>query len=198
MDYDWEYRVDTTSATVSWRTRLLGLLNSPYQPIEPQLFREMMSCLQINFSRFTFVDIGSGKGRALLLAAEYPFRRILGVEILPELNEIALKNVRKLADGQKEPAEIHAICADATTFSFPLDPLVILLFNPLPEASLKIMVSNLEQSLRDHPRPMHLLYANPLLAHALEHRSLLQQETGNHRYDVFSARVPAGHESQEA
>lgn len=197
-EYDWEYRVDTTSATVSWRTRLLGLLHSPYQPIEPELFREMMNCLKIDFSRFTFVDIGSGKGRALLLASEYPFRRIMGAEILPELNEIALENIRELANREKRPSGIQALCADATTFDFPLGPLVILLFNPLPEASLKIVISNLENSLRDHLRPVHVVYANPVLAYVLERSSVLQREAATHRYCVFSTRVPAGCESPEA
>ena len=39
MEYDWEHRVDTTSGTVGWRTRLLGLFHSPYQPTEPVLFK---------------------------------------------------------------------------------------------------------------------------------------------------------------
>src|SRR5438094_28501 len=58
IDYDWEHRVDTTGATVGWRTRVLGLLHTDYQPIEPELFREMIGCLQIDFSQFTFIDIG--------------------------------------------------------------------------------------------------------------------------------------------
>src|SRR5581483_11289842 len=71
IDFDWEHRVNTTAATVTWRTRLLGMLNSAYQPIPPEQFREMMTALaeylerDKTFSGFTFVDIGSGKGRAL-------------------------------------------------------------------------------------------------------------------------------------
>jgi SAM-dependent methyltransferase len=197
-EYDWEYRVDTTSATVSWRARLLGLFNSPYQPIDPNLFREMVSSLKIDFRRFTFVDIGSGKGRALLLACEYPFRRILGVEILPELNEIAIENIKRFADRRNGNLEMEAICADAATFEFPSDPLALLLFNPLPEASLRIVIHNLENSLREHSRPVYVLYANPVLAQVLEDASLLQRGAGNDRYYVFSTRVPAGSESPDA
>ena len=76
--YDWDYRVDTTSATVGWRERLLGQFHSAYQPTEPALFKEMMAILKIDFQEFTFIDMGSGKGRVLLMAADYPFRRILG------------------------------------------------------------------------------------------------------------------------
>ena len=91
MEYDWEHRVNTTSGTVGWRERLLGVFHSPYQPTDAALFQEMMSSLPIAFSEFTFVDLGSGKGRTLLMASEYPFRRIVGVEILPELHRAAEK-----------------------------------------------------------------------------------------------------------
>ena len=63
IDYDWEYRVDTTSATVNWRDRLLGIFNSPYQPPEPGLFHEMLRHLPTDFREFTFIDLGSGKAR---------------------------------------------------------------------------------------------------------------------------------------
>jgi len=76
MEYDWEHRVNTTSGTVSWRARLLGLFHSPYQPTEPALFQEMMASLPIEFDQFTFIDLGSGKGRTLLMASEYPFMKI--------------------------------------------------------------------------------------------------------------------------
>lgn len=72
-EYDWDYRVDTTSATVGWRDRLLGVFLSPYQATEPLLFREMLESLKIDLSEFTFVDLGSGKGRALLMATDFPF-----------------------------------------------------------------------------------------------------------------------------
>lgn len=74
VDYDWDFRVDTTSANVGWRDRLLGMLHSPYQPTDPALFHEMLDSLKIDFRDFTFIDIGSGKGRTLLMASDYPFR----------------------------------------------------------------------------------------------------------------------------
>src|SRR5579862_4764599 len=49
VDYDWDYRVDTTGATVGWRDRLLGVLHSPYQPTEPALFHEMLDSLATRF-----------------------------------------------------------------------------------------------------------------------------------------------------
>jgi SAM-dependent methyltransferase len=185
VEYDWEYRVDTTSATVGWRSRLLGLLHSPYQPIEPELFREMMAELKIDLGQFTFIDIGSGKGRALLLAAEYPFRRILGVELLPELNQIAQQNIRKFSSPLQGCADIDSVCMDATELSFPQEPLVIFLFNPLPVEGLRKLVQNLEGALRVNPREMRVVYGNPILEEVLTSSSRLRKTTGTLQYALF-------------
>src|SRR5690242_5062036 len=91
-DYDWDYRVNTTSGAVAWRDRLLGMFHSAYQPTEPAAFHEMLGRLQqqpnFRFGDFTFIDLGSGKGRTLLMASDYPFRAIIGVELLPALHQI--------------------------------------------------------------------------------------------------------------
>ncbi len=185
MDYDWEFRVDTTSATVGWRSRLFGLLHSPYQPIEPQLFREIMATLEIDFSQFIFLDIGSGKGRALLLAAEYPFRRVMGIELLPELNSLAKENIRKFSTETPSCHEIQAVCGDATELIFPEGALVIFLFNPLPEAGLKKLVRNLEASLRENPRLVYVIYVNPVLANVVGSGSTLTRIDETHQYALF-------------
>jgi hypothetical protein len=189
VDYDWECRVDTTSANVGWRARLMGVLNSAYQPIEPELFREIMNLLAIDFSQFTFVDIGSGKGRALLLASEYAFRRVLGIELLPELNLIAQENIGKFSGRNLRCGPIVAVCGEATEFVFPEGPLVILLNNPLPHAGLRKMISNLEGSLREEPRPMLVIYANPLLEQVIIDRPVFQKIAGTHQYAVFRNQV---------
>src|SRR5207302_3353759 len=98
IEFDCDYRVDTTSATVGLRTHLLGVLaGGPYQPSDPSLFHETIRNLNIDYRQFEFVDLGSGKGRALLMAADYPFRRIIGVELMLEFHNIAQENIRKYA-----------------------------------------------------------------------------------------------------
>lgn len=188
-EYDWEFRVDTTSATVSWRTRLLGLLHSAYQPIEPELFREILGSLEINFGEFTFIDIGSGKGRALLLAAEYPFRRVVGVELLPELSAVAEENIRKFSSEKRACGEIEAICGDATDLEFPDPPLVVFLFHPLPEPALQRFVGHLGGSLRENPRPAYVIYANPVFEQIVAGCSALAKIGGTHQYSVFKTAV---------
>jgi hypothetical protein len=96
IDFDCDFAVDTTWANVKLGTRVREILaGRQYQPTDPSLFREIVSGLRIEYSEFTFIDLGSGKGRALLLASEFPFRRIVGIELLPELHTIAKQNVRQ-------------------------------------------------------------------------------------------------------
>ncbi|MGP0021499.1 MAG: class I SAM-dependent methyltransferase [Candidatus Sulfotelmatobacter sp.] len=202
-DYDWDYRVNTTSGAVGWRDRLLGMFHSAYQPTEPAAFHEMLDVLHralqqtpnsgqaslgatLNFRDFTFIDLGSGKGRTLLMASDYPFRRIIGVELLPSLHEIAQENFRRYKSESQQCFALESICADATDFPLPVDPLVIFLFNPFPESGIRKVVANLEQSLRTHPRPVYVLYHNPLLEHVLSESWRLRKIVANHQYSVFS------------
>ena len=187
VDFDWDYRVDTTSATVGWRDRLLGTFHSPYQPTEPALFQEMLGRLPIDFREFTFVDLGSGKGRVLLMAADYPFRRIVGVELLPELNRVAEENIRKYKSDAQRCFAVQSVCGDAREFLFPPEPTLLYLFNPLPEAGLEQVVANLERSLRENPRPVYVLYHNPLLEHVLNRSGALKRVGGTEQYSVYAS-----------
>jgi len=189
VDFDWEYRVDTTSATVAWRDRLLGVLHSPYQPTEPALFREMIEALGIDYRRYTFVDLGSGKGRTLLMASEYPFHKIVGVELLPHLHRVAEDNVKKFLSGKKISCEIETICGDAAVFPLQPEPLVLYLFNPLPEAGLETVVANLERSLADVPREALVVYHNPLLEHVLARSCSLRKVRGTAQYALYASEL---------
>jgi len=196
VDYDWDYRVDTTGATVGWRDRLLGVLHSPYQPTEPALFREMLNGLieaiasptgPVDFSRFVFIDLGSGKGRTLLMASDYPFKRIVGVELLPELHRVAEENLRKYKSDSQKCSEIVAQCGDARDFEFPAEPLVVYLFNPLPRAGLEQVVARLERSVQQNPREVYVLYHNPLLEDVLAKSEAWKKVAGTHQWVGYKA-----------
>ena len=187
MEYDWEHRVNTTSGTVSWRARLLGLFHSPYQPTEPALFQEMMASLPIEFDKFTFIDLGSGKGRTLLMASEYPFMKIIGVELIAELHRAAQQNIREYRSPTQRCVQIEALYTDASEFVFPDTPLVLYLFNPLPQAGLRRMIRNLEQSLEQSSRPVWIVYHNPAMDNILAVSRALVRASGTGQYSVFTA-----------
>jgi SAM-dependent methyltransferase len=105
----------------------------------------------------SILDLGSGKGGALVTMAEYPFRKIVGVEISPRLAEIAKKNMIRL--GYKE--RIKVSCANAAEYGSLSDFSYIYLYNPFPSAVLRTVLENIKRSLRERPRVLRIIYANP-------------------------------------
>jgi SAM-dependent methyltransferase len=190
-EFDWDHRVDTTSATLTWRDRMLGVFHSPYQPTEAALFHEMLYALHeqtaCDFRDFVFIDLGSGKGRTLLMASDYPFLRIIGVELMPELHRVAEENLRKYKSETQKCFALQSICADATEFRFPDEPIVLYLFNPLSEAGLRHVIANLEQSLRAHPRKTFVLYHNPLLEHVLNESAGWKKIYATHQFALYES-----------
>jgi hypothetical protein len=109
--FDTEHGVDTDGELGGW-TYLSDLeIESPnwihgvnYTAIEPERFAAVMAGMALRHEDFVFVDFGSGKGRALLLASEFPFRRVIGFEFAPELHAIATENLRKYRRAPKDAA----------------------------------------------------------------------------------------------
>lgn len=186
VEYDWETGADTTSANVGWRDRLVAALVGPgYQPCDPQLFRETLGMLNADFRSFTFVDIGSGKGRALLMAAEFPFRRVIGVEILPQLHAIAERNIQNFESERRHCGDVVSLCMDGADFEFPPEPLVLFLFNPLPEPALQEVLARLGRSLDQCPRTVYAVYHNPVLEHVFSNDRHWQRVMGTMQYCIY-------------
>lgn len=190
-DYDWDYGVNTTSGAVGWRDRLLGAFHSPYQPTEKALFHQMIDALvrhtDLDFAMFTFVDLGSGKGRALVMASDYPFRRIVGVELLPALHQIAEHNLALYHSESQKCFSLESICADARDFPLPEGPLLVYLFNPFPESGLRRAIANLVSDLERRPRTAYVLYHNPQLEDVLRETGRFTKIAATHQYSIFAA-----------
>jgi SAM-dependent methyltransferase len=129
-----------------------GTAGRHYIATPPRLFRKIVSHLPIQRSRFTFVDLGCGKGRALMLAAAMGFRRMIGVDHSPDLLTIARSNTKGVAE---------LVCADCRDFVFPPEPTVIFMFNPFWQDVMAQIVTNLEHSLASAPREMYIVYYRP-------------------------------------
>jgi len=120
------------------------------------------------------------------MAADYPFRRILGIELLPDLHRAAKTNIGKYKSDAQQCFAIDSLLGDACEFVFPPEPTVLYLFNPLPESGLATMISNLEQSLQEHPRPVLVLYHNPLLEHVLTRSVAFSKISGTNQHSLFA------------
>ena len=124
-----------------------------------------------------FLDVGAGKGRALLLAAEYPFLRVEGVELNARLAAIAEENVHVWQTQPNRPAlapmSLHV--ADATRYPLPPEPTLALLFHPFERTVLRRFLRHIEASLRKFPRPFDLLYVNAEHAAVLDNHPAFQR-----------------------
>jgi SAM-dependent methyltransferase len=147
------------------------------------LFHEIVQRLNLHWPDFTFIDLGSGKGRTLLMASDYPFRRIIGVELLPELHRVAEDNIRRFKP--RACRAIEAICGDARAFQFPLEPLLLYLFNPLPAPGLATIIQNLERSLRERPRAGYVVYHNPEHEHLLANSAAWKKIAATPSYAMY-------------
>jgi hypothetical protein len=166
IDYDFDHGVDTTWATVPLRTRIREFLSGgQYQPSEPILFAEILHSLPVAPEGFIFIDLGSGKGRTLLMASDYHFRGIIGVELLNELNIVARQNIARYRCGRQKCFAIESLPGDAREFIFPLEPTVLYLFNPFPEHVLRTVLGNLHGSLMECSRPVFVAYHNLIHEH---------------------------------
>jgi SAM-dependent methyltransferase len=133
----------------------------PYEATDTTVLPRLLSLLSIRHADYTFVDLGAGKGQALFLAAEFPFKRIVGVELSPALSAIALQNSRTFRSKTQACTSIAVTCGDAADFVFPADPLVVYLFNPFDAIVLARVMSRLVESIDEHPRDVWLVYHHP-------------------------------------
>jgi hypothetical protein len=176
--YDWRHDVRTCGDVTLAGLEIVGGSvehGAPYVPSHPRFLYEILRTLDIDFSRYHFVDLGSGKGRVLLVASEFPFQRIVGVEFASELHAIAVDNVKRYRSATQRCRDIACIHGDAMKFSFPDAPIILFMYNPFGPAVMVPVLRNLQQSIERNPRDVILLYAAPF------HGQLVEQETSLRR-----------------
>ena len=168
--------------------------NTAYHGVAPSLFRKLLQRWQASAmhpaERTAFVDIGAGKGRAMLLAGEHPFRRILGVELHPLLAQAALTNIAHWKATHTGPP-MRLQQADALQLRMPAGPCLLFLFNPFDVIVMDALLTRLERVFRDRPGQLDLLYVND------EQRPLLQEEHTAFR-EVWRGRIHLSHEDRAA
>jgi len=115
---------------------------------------------------YSFIDIGCGKGRALMLASDWPFRNITGIEVNPGLASIAKKNLTRWNASSHACADIVVFNADALDFALPESPALIYLFNPFRAQLIQLLLDRIHTLSIARSSPIDFIYARP------EHASL--------------------------
>jgi SAM-dependent methyltransferase len=97
-----------------------------------------------------------------MLAAELGFGRVVGVDFSPDLVAVARANVGAYRARARQAPPIETICADAGGYRLPVEPLVVYLFHPFDHVVLGRVAANIERSLAEAPRPVFVVYLNPV------------------------------------
>ena len=140
-----------------------------------------------DYSQYTFIDMGSGKGRVLFVAAEYPFRKVIGVEFSKDLHEEAVANLKQYKYSGQRCADIEPVLADAREFEFPEGNMVIYLFNPFGEEVTGRMLENLERSLERHPRHAIVVMLWPEHSDVVERMAIMRVYRKTRRHHIYEA-----------
>jgi hypothetical protein len=164
--FDEDHGVDTSGTTrldhlvIAGPHRRFGIAHTASDPDE---FANAVASLDVGHEDFTFIDLGSGKGRAVVMALSYPFRRVVGVEFALELHRVAEANLVSLAAAGTDIRRVELFHADVTSFNFPEEPLLIYLYAPFEGDVMHKVVQRVLRTHTANPRPIFILYANPFL-----------------------------------
>ena len=176
--FDLEFGV-RTSGLIAGRHLISGHKddrhNTAYFGIAPSVFKEMLARWRRSrplapIDEFTFIDLGAGMGRAMLLAAEFRFRAVVGVELNPTLAGIGRKNMALWRAAGRALAPMRMVCRDATEFKLPAGPCVVFLFNPFGAPVLKRLLAG--WNLAGREGQLDILYVNN------EQEKVLQAQAG--------------------
>jgi hypothetical protein len=163
-----------------------------YHGTDPALFQNAMDLIPIDHSKYLFIDFGSGKGKALLLASEWPFKAIIGLEFAPALHRIAETNLKRDRGAGRRCADRRSICIDATRYELPPEPGVLFCYNPFSRAVLATVMEGVGRSLRAHPRDLWVCYVHPYAHQPLNDAPFLRLVTADPRFRIYTVAPPAG------
>ena len=150
-----------------------------YYATAPSLFRgaiehwsATLKQSQLRLADYAFVDIGCGKGRVVMLAAEYGFREAVGIELNPRLVAVARRNLNRWMRRPRVCRQIRILHGDALSLPIPDGPVVLFFFNSFEEEMVRMWVDRLVTAAASRSDPIDLIYLHP------EHHNLLTATPG--------------------
>lgn len=160
-----------------------------YVPTRGRAFNKLMRRIRYPEGG-VLIDFGSGKGKILLLASRYGFRRVVGVEFSEQLCALAKRNIKVFGQRNVIAAEIEVVCADAANYAIPDDANVFFMFNPFGMTVMEAVMKNIQESLNRNPRSIWMIYSDPVYAAAVKGLLGLHEELtytyGGHDFIVLT------------
>lgn len=140
---------------------LMRLSGHAYRPTPAKVFEWAMTPLDGEVKRSIFVDIGAGRGRALLMASHYDFEKIIGVEFAEELHSDCLMNIAQYPRSRMRCRDVDCVLEDATHFEVPEQSAVFYFFDPFEPQILEEVLMRIARAYGLHQRPCHLVFVDP-------------------------------------
>jgi SAM-dependent methyltransferase len=169
-----------------------GANATPYLPVRPPIFQRALSALKIDYAKYSFVDIGSGKGRAVFLASRFPFHKLIGVEFARELYDQAVNNSRVWS--VDDSSRIEFVWKDALEFEFPREPSVLFLYHPFGPDIMGALLDRIRGSIEEFPREIIMVYVNPENEAVIRSRfpaaEMISSFARKHRYVAYRLSPP--------
>jgi len=156
------------------------------------MFRALATKAARPLSDFTFVDLGCGKGLPLMLAVQYGFGPVIGVELDSSMVAIARRNAHAFSARVRiggDPIEI--LEQDAAEFDFPKHPTALFMFNPFGAATLSTVLDRVVESVTRCPRPFFVAYYNTVHREVFDGHSALRLMRRTVRWSLYSVEVSA-------
>ena len=155
-----------------------------YEPTRARPFRKLMGVLDFP-SDSVFVDFGSGKGRVLLMASDYGFKRIVGVDFSPKLCQIARRNISIYQGKAGDGANIKVIESDVVDYEVKGDENIFFLFNPFDSMVMDKVLKNIRTSLEKRNRKIWLIYNDPACHDVVEKQGDIFLKEGEYMFGGF-------------
>jgi SAM-dependent methyltransferase len=167
--FDRQHGVETSGFVVAERLlpdREQTAQMNPYAGCQPSVLRRSLAKIP-GIEGATFVDLGCGKGRALVIASEFPFRKAIGFELSPALVRVAQANAAAIRARYPERPPIEVRLADASRPALTGDDarrVVYFLYNSFPRHIFEILVEHLGRQLDAGTEHIFVVYMNPFSA----------------------------------
>ncbi len=156
-----------------------------YAGSQPSVMRRAFAALP-DVRGATFLDLGCGKGRGLLVASEWPFARIIGIDISAALVDIARRNVAIVERQFPGRPPIELVVGDASRCALPPGDLVIYLYHPFDATLMAGVAAGIEAALAAEPRRLFVVYCNPVAGRCFDASPRLRRR--------FAATIPYSQE----
>ena len=189
--FDALFGVDTSGRLGRYElgVKTLNLLHAvEYRPTPVREFVRIINDLRIDYKEWTFIDLGAGKGRAILLASHFPFRQVIGVEFAPELVRIAQCNIAAYKNPSRECQDLNVLLQDATEYCLPCEKCVIYLNNPFDGPVMARVIENIGASVEKFPRDLYVVYWNPFCSEFLDSAPFLAKIRRTTQYCIYGTR----------